>query len=195
MNEYTHPSRDLQGALARSHRALYVLGSLLALSIVAVPWILRQGPVVVMDQDGYSHMVRSKPWQLTVSRMEGFTRLYLLNRWEWSPEDFDAKRASLEELVVPTILPKLKDSLQGLSSLSKAQQARSYFVLEGWGFSNADHKIEARIDRVIRIKSAAVATPMTVRLIVQEAPVTESNPYGLKIESLEEAEAQEGAGS
>ena len=89
----------------------------------------------------------------------------------------------------------MKDSLQGLGSLSKAQQARSYFVLESWGFSNAEHKIEARIDRVIRVRSAAVATPMTVRLVVQEAPMTETNPYGLKIESLEEAEeAQEGAG-
>lgn len=192
MNDYIHPIRDMQGALTRSRHALYVLGALLALSILAVPWILRQGPVVVLDQDGFFRTAHSKPWQLTTSRLEGFARIYLAARWEWTSETFDERRKSLQEILVPELIPKLKDSLQGLESVAKLQHARSYFVLEGWGFSNEKRKVELRIIRVIRIRNAAISTPMMIHLVLQESPLTETNPYGLLVESLEESEVKEG---
>jgi hypothetical protein len=195
MTEYIHPIRDLQGAVKRAHQAVLLLGILLGISIVGVPWALRQAPVVVLDQDGFSRIAQGKPWLLTTSRVEGFTKLYLASRFEWNQGDFDKKRDLLQDLVTPSVFVKLHDSLASLSSISKTQSAKCYYVLEGWGFSNADKKIEAHIDRVIRVRNAAIATPLTLHLTIQESQLSDTNPYGLKIDGVEELELQEGSGS
>jgi hypothetical protein len=101
----------------------------------------------------------------------------------------------LQAIVNPVVFAKLHDSFASLSSISKAQSAKGFYVLEGWGFSNSEKKIEARIDRVIRIRNAAMVTPLTVRLIVEDSQLSDTNPYGLKIDSVEELEPQEGGGS
>jgi hypothetical protein len=195
MTGYIHPIKDLQGAVKRAHQAVLLLGVLLGISIVGVPWALRQAPVVVLDQDGFSRITQGKPWQLTTSRVEGFTKLYLANRFEWTQDDFDKKRGSLQGILTSTVFDKLHDSLAAFSSISKTQSAKCFYVLEGWGFSNADKKIEAHIDRVIRIRNAVVATPLTIHLTFQESQLSDTNPYGLKIDGIEELEPQEGGGS
>src|SRR5579885_2285966 len=116
MVDYIHPIRDLQGSLKRSHQALMILGALLAITIIAVPMILHSGPVVVVDEGTFSRTVKSRPWDLTFSRVEGFTRQYLASRWNWSAEDFPTKRANLADLLVPATFAKLKDSFSTLES-------------------------------------------------------------------------------
>ena len=163
---------------------VFVLG---ILSIV-VPTTLKAGPYIIQDTESLLSVSRSQPWKLTVSRVEGFLKLYLNGRFNWSKENFAAQKDILTQIISDAALNKLKDSLISIEAIAKTQGARSFYILEGYRFSNQQKVIEAQVSRVIRVGSTGVVTPLLIHLYFEEASVTEQNPYGLQITSLEEIE-------
>ena len=147
-----------------------------------------RGPFVITEESTFSSVSQSKPWKLSVERVEGFLRLYLSQRMEWSKVDFDQKRTLLLELSSDGVQRKLKDSLNTYGSMAKAQDMRCFFVLEGFRFSNEKQVIEAEVSRVIRIGAAGVVTPMKIAIGFSESPLTKANPYGMTVISLEESD-------
>ena len=184
--EYLKPIETLQRSIERYETLVTVLSVLLGISIIAVPMLFRNGPYVVSNQNSFSTVSQSEPWKLTPARMEGFTKLYLSSRFEWAPDNFQAKLSSLKEVTSEGVFKNLKNSNSSFQSIAQNDQARSYFVFEGYGFSNKERKIEAKITRVLRIKNTAAATPFVVRLSYQETSISELNPYGLVVTGVEE---------
>lgn len=167
------------------------LGLIAALSFIAivVPLTMSAGPYIVRDSENLYSVSKAQPWKLTVSRMEGFLRLYLSGRFDWTKENFGERKALLKEILSEPAFQKMKDSLLSLEILSKNQGARSFFILEGYQFSNERKIIEAKVSRVLRVGTTGVVTPLVVRIYFDDAAMTEKNPYGLRIKSLEEGEA------
>lgn len=186
--EYLKPIEQLQQTTRRYQVVVLCLIAALALSITLVPIILRGANPLLVEEGGIAREIATKPWKLTVTRFEGFAKAYLADRFEWTVETFSARKTALSRVTTEPIFAKLKDSLSTFEQLASAQHAVSYFVLEGLGISNAKHVIEARIIRVIRIKSAAFATPLVIRLGYEEAAISEQNPYGLLINDIEEVQ-------
>ncbi len=189
--EYLKPIETLQSSLKRAQKTIHILCALLAISIIGVPMLFRSGPYVITDSDSFYKVVKSKPWEVSTSRVEGFTKKYLTTRFEWSEETFSTKEDELKNITEESVFKKLKDSISSFKSISQNQKAKSYFTFEGYGFSNSDKKIEARITRVIRIKNIAAASPLIVRLSYQEVAVSEANPYGMTVTGIEEVEQTE----
>jgi hypothetical protein len=179
----------LRSELRLYQRALIGCLVILAVSIVGVPAVLRSGPYVISDQGHFYQLARTKPWELTISRMEGFAKLYLSSRFEWNAENFTGKKAQLKSIMKEAVFNRFKDSLNSFEALAKSQSARSFYALEGFAFSNAKHVLEARVSRVLRIQTSGLVSPIVVRLSFEEVPVTESNPYGLQITGVEEVDA------
>lgn len=186
--DYLTPLETQKNTIKRFQQFTFVILILLGIAMLAVPAIIGRGPVVVIDTQDYMHVVKSKPWNVTISRIEGFTKLYLSSRFEWVKNNFSEKKEVLSKVTDETIFKRLKDSIGSFESIATNQNGKSYYVLEGYGFSNEKRKIEARITRVLRMNNLAVATPFTVRLSYKETSVSESNPYGLVVDGLEEVE-------
>lgn len=189
--EYLKPIEDLRSSLTLYKKLTIGLAILLSLAIVGVPFALRSGPYVVTEQGDLSQLAQSRPWEISVARIEGFTKQFLKSRFEWDAKHFDQQRGQLELLTTDVVFGKLKDSINSFRSLAQNQAARCYYLLEGFGFSNSQQKIEARIVRVIRIGAIATATPLTIRVSYRDAKLTRENPYGLAVSSLEEVLPQE----
>jgi len=147
-----------------------------------------RGPYVVKETDSFFSVSQTEPWKLTIERVEGFLKLYLKGRMEWSKDDFDSKRSLLFEISSEAVQGKLKDSLLSFGAMAKNQDMRCFYVLEGYRFSNEKKLIEANVSRIIRIGNTGVVTPIRVVIGYDEASVTEQNPYGLKVISLDESE-------
>ena len=190
--EYLKPIETMQECINNYKKMLLALCFLLGVTIIAVPLIFRNGPYVVNDQESFLAVSKSQPWKITISRIEGFTKFYLSSRFEWSTDDFDKKSDQLKLITSDPVFKKLKDSLSSFKALAQNQGAKCYFVLEGYGFSNRDQKIEVKVTRVLRMKSAAFGTPLIVKLNYQETAVSETNPYGLTITGIDETDLSEG---
>lgn len=189
--EYLKPLEAVNAALNKYQTISFFLCGLLALSLLAVPAILSSGPFVIIDEGSYSRLTESKPWSLNVSRLEGFTKLYLSSRFEWNKDTFPEKSKAIIALTDLSVFNRLKDNLNSLELLAKGQNARSFYVLEGFGYSQSQKKIEADITRIIRIQNTAVATPLKIRIAFSEAGPSSMNPYGLKVVGVEETPISE----
>ncbi len=196
--EYLRPIEQLKQLAKLYQVAILVLAGLLGISLVAVPSIVKKENPIVINEDSVARIAEVDPWKITTTRMEGFAKLYLLNRFEWNREDFSRKKEKLKSITTDSVYQKYKESFTQFEALAQNQAAKSYYVLEGFGFSNAQKKIEVRITRIIRIRNVGMATPLTVRLSYQETAVNAENPYGLIIDGIEESEvpsdAPQGAG-
>lgn len=192
--EYLKPIETLQDCLKRYQRMVIALMVLLGVTIFAVPALFKNGPYLIKDQGSFFAVSKSEPWKMTVGRVEGFTKLYISTRFEWTPENFKSKETALKEIINESALIKLKESLSSLRGIAQNQHASSFYVFEGYGFSNKEQKIEARITRVLRIKNVAVATPLVLRLKFQEVSVSDANPYGMSVIGIEESELKEDDG-
>jgi hypothetical protein len=161
---------------------------IVALLAVIVPSSLKNGPYVVQDTEGIYSVSRSQPWKLTVARLEGFLKLYLAGRFDWSKETCNARKELLKEIVDGSNLGRMKESIIGMEALVKNQNGQSFYVLESFRFSNQQRLIEAQVSRVVRVGATGVVTPLLIRLIYDESSISAQNPYGLKIKSIEEVE-------
>lgn len=186
--EYLKPIETLQDSLRRYQRIIYALCVVLAMSIVFVPALFTSGPYIIVDDDSIHRMLKSKPWEVSIARIESFTKQYLSHRFEWSSDSFHKKEASLKEYTDENVFKKLKDSLSSFKSMAQNQKAKCFYVFEGFGFSNSEKKIEAHITRVLRIGNLAASTPLVIKLLYRESSVSEANPYGLTITGVEETE-------
>ena len=164
--------------------------AVLGLLAIIVPSSLKAGPYIISESEGAATVMPSQPWRITVSRVEGFLRLFLSTRFEWRKETFDQKKDLLKTLVAEPVLSKIRDSVVAYGSVAKAQDARGYYVLEGFRFSNEQHAIEAQVSRIIRLGSTGVVTPLSLRLIYEDTALSDSNPYGLRVKAIEEGEAK-----
>ena len=164
--------------------------AVVGLLAVVVPSSMKYGPYVVRETSDLSTIVRSEPWKLTVSRLEGFLKLYLSNRFEWSKDEVNQRKEALKNLTNPEVFQQMKESLTAMEAIAKNQNGKIYYLLEGFRFSNQKKLIEAQISRVIRIQNTGVVTPITIRLLFEEAPITTENPYGLKVKNIEEFETK-----
>ena len=105
MNEYTHPtsgSTGSTGALAQSTLCSRII---LALSITSGTLDSQAG---AGRRHGSGRLLSHGPLQaVAINRLSngGLHAALSLKSSEMSPEEFDAKRASLEELLVPAIFP------------------------------------------------------------------------------------------
>jgi hypothetical protein len=163
-----------------------VLAILLGLAIVGIPAALRGGPYIVTENAEFSRLAESRPWEVSVARIEGFTRQFLQKRFEWNSSNFDSQKERLALFVTAPVLNRLKDSLNAFRSIAHNQGARCFYVLKRLGFSNSQRKIKAHAIRIIRIGTVATATPMTVRISYQDSKLTHDNPYGLDVIGFEE---------
>jgi len=189
--EYLRPIETLQDSIRRYQKIVYALCAVLGMSIVFVPALFTSGPYVIVDDDSVHRMLKSKPWEVSVSRIESFTKQYLSNRFEWTQENFQQKEGLLKSYTDETVFKKLKDSLSSFKILAQNQKAKCFYVFEGYGFSNSDKKIEAHITRVLRMGAIAASTPLVVRLLYRETGISEVNPYGLQITGIEEVEVSD----
>jgi hypothetical protein len=173
--------------------SLLLIGVLAVLAVIA-PASIQLGPYVIQDSNGYAAVTRSEPWKLTVSRVEGFLKLFLSTRYEWSKDGFDQKKEALNSLVTDAVAAKLKDSVVSYGTFAKAQDARAFFILEGFRFSNEKHVIEAQISRIIRVGTTGVVTPLFLKISYEDTSVSNMNPYGLRVKAIEESEASQSQG-
>jgi hypothetical protein len=165
-----------------------LIAALVILSIV-VPASIKRGPYIVQDSQGLYAVTRSEPWKLTVSRLEGFLKLYLTARFDWSKDTAPKRKDLLRKLVSEKAYASMKESVTSLSVLTSTQKGRVFFVLEGYRFANQKKLIEAKVSRIVRVGNAGVVTPLTIRLTYEEVTVSEDNPYGLQVKSVEEFES------
>lgn len=190
---------DFQNAIDQ-HRSQIKFYRLMCVSLtlvigilaVIVPSSLKNGPYIIQDNDSLFSISRSEPWKLTTSRLEGFLKLYLTARFDWFQGNFDARKELLRTILDESPFTKMKDSIVSLGLLAKNQDARGFFILEGYRFSNEQRIIEAKVSRIIRVGTVGALTPLLIRLHYAETAVTEQNPYGLIIKSLEETEIRQG---
>lgn len=190
--EYLNPINQLEQMLKRYQIALCILVVLLGIAIVAVPTLSRSGYCIVVEQDGLATLAETKPWKISAARIESFLKNYLSSRFEWSAETFSKSKENLKQLTSEAVYSKLKDSVASFEAIAQNQQARSHYVLEGFGFANAKRTIEARVTRIVRIKHLALSTPLVIRIFYEDTAVSQTNPFGLIVSGLEELEADEG---
>jgi hypothetical protein len=191
--EYLKPIEMLNQTIKRYHIGLLSLIILLGLSLIVVPEMTRNGNPLIVDTDAGAQVTHVSPWKLSVERINQFTKAYLTHRFEWAPETFSKEKSNLKVLVSDKVFAKLKESFVAFESLAQNQSAKSYYVLEDFGFANEKRIIEARVTRVLRIKDVALATPLSILINYDETSVTEANPFGLIVTAVKEV--QLGSGS
>lgn len=183
-------------SMIESHRSQIRFYQLLCIGLVAtmtvlaviVPSSLKTGPYIVNDSGAFFTVSRSEPWKVSVARIEGFLKLFLTSRFEWSNESFEQRKATLKQITTDKVLTNLKDSIASYSAIAKSQDAKSYYLLEGFRFAHEKHVIEAQVSRVIRVGATGVVTPLFLRLFYEDAPISEGNPYGLRVTAIEEGD-------
>ena len=188
--EYQSTIEILQSQL-KFYKALCVLFIVLVVAQIALASI-NKGPYVVQEKDSFFSVTESEPWKLTQVRIEGFLKLYLKVRMEWSKDDFESKRSLLNQIASDPVQTKLRESLNAFSAMAKSQDMRCFYVLEGYRFSNEKKIIEARVSRIIRVGNTGIVTPIQVAISYDESSVSKENPYGLKMISVEESEIKSG---
>lgn len=166
----------------------FSLGLIIVLGILAVvvPSSLKNGPYIIRESDSIATVTRAEPWKLTVGRIEGFLKLFLSARFEWSKESFEQKKTILKGISDEAPFNKLKDSITSYGAIAKSQDARGYYVLEGYRFSNEQKLIETQVSRVIRIGTTGVVTPLMIRITFEESALSDGNPFGLRVKAIEE---------
>ena len=174
--------------------ACLALIGVIAILAVIVPSAMKSGPYVVRETDTLSTVVRAEPWKMTVGRVEGFLKYFLSARFEWSKENFDTRKDELKTVVTDQVFSKLKESIVGYGAIAKSQEAKGFFVIEGFRFSNDQHIIEAQISRIIRVGGPGVVTPLVLKLTYEDTSVSDANPYGLRIKAIEEGPIAQGSG-
>ncbi len=155
---------------------------------VIMPISQNSGPYVIQESDRISTVSRSMPWRLSTERITGFLHHYLAARFEWSNETFELKRKTLQVVTTDSVYSKLKESIIAYSAITKSQNARGFYILEGFQYSNEKRIIEALVSRVIRVGNTGVVTPLKILIEFDEARLNEQNPYGITITSLNESE-------
>lgn len=186
--EYLKPVEHLR-QLARFYQALvFIMAGLLAISLVAVPSIVKKENPVVINEDNIARIAEAEPWKVTNARMDAFTRFYLSSRFEWTASEFAAKKHKLKSITTDSVYLKFKESFSQFEILTQTQNAKCYYAFEGFGYSNAQKKIEAHVIRVLRVHNLAMATALTVRISYEETAVSATNPYGLIVNGVEESE-------
>jgi hypothetical protein len=188
--EYLKPIETLEKSVSSYQKIIIALIVLVGVTATVISYLSRESNPVLVQIDSSINLAKVESWKLSAARMEAFTRAYLGSRFEWSETTFDQKKTMLATLTDAGIFSKLKDSVNAFEAIAKNQKAASYYILEGFWFSNTDHKIEARLTRVLRIQEAALATPLIVHLTYIDAPLTPENPYGLKVSALDESEVR-----
>lgn len=190
--EYLKPMEHLNQMLKLYKIGLAVLAMLLGIAIVLVPFTVARGNCTLVQQEGLVELAANAPWKIASFRIETFAKKYLSARFDFSTENAGTRKDALKNLVSEKVLQSLKSPLEADESLAKTQSAQSYYLLEerGLSYSNTKRIIEAKITRVVRVRNAAVATPMVVRLSFQEAPINTANPYGLIVDGLEELDPE-----
>ena len=186
--QYLKPIENLENKISLYQKISIGLFLLLAVALIAIPESARKSnPILIRTEKGLV-LSEVEPWKLSAARVDQFSRAYLSNRFVWSESDFDQKKLNLSRLTTPSVFTKLKDSLQTFESMSKNQKAKSYYVLEEFHFSNEERKIALQITRVLRIRNAALATPIRIEMTYSETSLSPDNPYGLLIETVNEQE-------
>ncbi len=186
--EYLHPIKILETKLKLYRVALIACAACLLASVIVTPVLSRNGnPVLIQGERGI-RITEREPWKTSVTRMQEFLNDYLATRFEWNEANFSEKGEHLKRITTETVFAKMKDSISAFETLSKSQKASSYFILEGFGFSNEKHQIEARISRVLRIGKLALATPLVIQLEYRDVPLKNENPYGLVVSAINESE-------
>ncbi len=184
--QYLKPIEVLEATVKRYQLTLFGLLGIIALCLVLVPSMVKNGNPLLITTDSAVELAHTTPWNLSVERFERFTKLYLADRFEWDKDNFDSKKTDLKTIVSTDVFTKLRESFTTFQSLGQTQGARSFYVLEDFGFSNSQNKILAKVTRVLRIQNVAVATPLEIHISFQESTVSQSNPYGLTVTSVEE---------
>lgn len=185
------PVDQMRSTLKFYQGSLIGLLGILALSVLAVPVSMKKDQMIVVNREGIAEIKPNEPWKHTTTRIESFTKHYLSQRFEWNKTNFEVKKEILKHITSDAVFGRLKDSFTAFEALAQNQDASCYYVLEGFGFSNSQKKIEARITRILRVKNVGLATPLVIRISFQEAILSEANPYGLIIDGLEEVEVKE----
>lgn len=185
--EYLKPIETLQASLKKSKTTIYLLFALLAFVIGQGQFLLRDGPYIINQKDSLYSVSRAEPWKISETLIERFLNQYLDDRYAWAPENFRSQLSNLKELTDEGIYKKLKDGSSSFQSFAENDHGHSFYVLEGFCFSNKDRKIEAKVIRILKIKDAATAIPINLKLSYQNAAITEKNPYGLVVTSFEES--------
>jgi hypothetical protein len=182
--EYLKRIEAIEKGVSSKDRMIFALMALFGLFMIVIPQALKNSnPVVIQTQTG-AEIATTTPWKLSEARIERFTNAYLAARFQWDAKSFVDQRKQLGILTDDAVLTKLK----AFEGLAQNQDARSYYVLESPPSWDGRQKIEAHVTRVLRIQSAALATPLVVRLSYMEAPVTPENPYGLRVTELDESQ-------
>ena len=192
--DYLKPIEQLKARIKFDQGIIFGLLVLFGLLLIVVPQILKGEPFLLKTTDDLPTIVQSQPWRLSVSRMESFSHEYLEARFHWSAVTQAKARDRLKVVAGDTIFAKLKDSLAANDALAQNQKAESYYALEHQTFSNLLDAGELHITRILRIRNVALATPLTIRFAVKQAPVTDQNPYGLVLDELDEEEARDASG-
>ena len=186
--EYLKPIESLEKNLRFYQQMTAALIGVITLIVIILPNAAKHSNPLLIKTDQSVSLAEVSSWNLSVDRLERFAKAYLSARFEWTADNFGKKKDSLKELTSESVFSSLKTPLTSFESLAQTQGAKSYYVLEDFGFSNAKKLIEAKITRVIRIKNAALATPLQITLTFDEASLSESNPFGLTVVGLDESE-------
>jgi len=186
--EYLKPIESLERNLNFFRKLAVALVASVILLAIILPDIAKKSNPIVIKTAQSAVIAEVSSWDLSRERLERFTKMYLSDRFEWGPDNFENKRNALKELTSESVFSKLKSPISSFESLAKLQGARSYYVLEDFGFSNSKKTLQAQITRVIRIKSAALATPLRIVLNYDETSISDANPFGMTVVGLDEAE-------
>lgn len=186
--EYLQPVKTLENKISLYRKHLLAVYALLFVSVAIAPKLATEGNPILIRDGKMVRLAEKESWQTSVTRIEEFLNHYLATRFEWNETNFDQKREELKKITSEAVYSKLKDSLAAFEALNKSQKASSYYVLEGFGFSNEKHQIEARITRVLRIQKLALATPLVIQIEYRDRALKDGNAFGLSVSALNESE-------
>lgn len=192
--DYLKPLEQLKSRIKFDQSIIFSLLVLIGVLLIAVPHVLKGEPFLVEAVDGLPQILKSEPWRLSTSRISGFSRAYLESRFHWSPEGVGQARTRIAALATDAVFGRLKDSLAANEAIAQNQKAESFYVIEREAYSKAMDRAELQITRVLRVRNAAIATPLIVKLNIAAAPITNQNPYGLVVSGVEEVAASDAAG-
>jgi hypothetical protein len=184
--DYLKPIEQLKSRIKFDQSVIFSLLVLIGVLLIAVPLVMKGEPFLIEPVDGLPQILKSEPWRLSTSRVNGFSRAYLEARFHWQPENIGKSRMRLEALTTASVFSQLKNSMTASEGLAQNQKAESYYVIEREAYSKAMDGAELQVTRVLRIQNAAIATPLNIKLTIHGAPITDQNPYGFVLAGVDE---------
>src|ERR1700721_155541 len=119
--EYLKPNEVLEKTIKRYHVGLIGLLILLGLSMLVIPEMTKKGNPLLVETDAGAALAQVSPWKLSVERIDLFTKSYLADRFEWTPETFAKQKDRLKVIVSDKVFFKLKESFVAFESLAQNQ--------------------------------------------------------------------------